>query len=174
MKHKQNSRGFGIIEVIISIAVVAIVASLTYIGLTNIKDTPEASQSDDVATEKVVTSDGVTANDPQTVQGESAAAVVRFSYKQYYGNLISEVSYDGRLADFVEYTTDELAATLRDAKGGDPVICTQNTPNDITFSDPVIKDSLTQVTVISEFDSGNSQALVAVDANDKITDISCL
>jgi hypothetical protein len=80
------------------------------------------------------------------------------------------------LKAFQASTSKALAARLaQEKKGADPILCAQNVPTGLSFSQPLIMGDTTLVTVTAKFADGKQLITVTADTKTKqITDIVCV
>lgn len=78
------------------------------------------------------------------------------------------------LATFKKASSDELAAKLNNRSGKDPILCSQNVPQKLTFSDPPLMGNITVVSVTAVYENSKEVINVTSDVNtNKIVSISC-
>lgn len=102
-----------------------------------------------------------------------ATEPIEKAYKAYLAGLKADKK-EQALDDFKRASEDGLASTLDKTANSDPILCTQNIPNSLKFTQPVVMGNSAIVTVTAVFEGGSSKIVVNSDTKtDKITSITC-
>jgi len=87
---------------------------------------------------------------------------------------VKEDRQEEALAAFKKASSDTLAAKLSESSDKDPILCSNNIPQKLTFSDPPLMGGITVVSVTAVFENSNVVISVTSDVNTKkITSIDC-
>lgn len=108
-------------------------------------------------------------NRAPTTQG----GVTPQTMQKYYTTYISQLKAGDKDAKstFEAHTTQELSDKLNKAIGYDPIVCSQDTPTSVTFSNI---DSTGGMTAVNHFDGSTANVQLAYDHGSGIfTDITC-
>lgn len=161
----KNQKGFGALETVIILALLGVIAFLGY-RLTVAKRQASVNQEKAASNAELDRS-------PKAISSKVSAF-----YQLYTGNKplgagirsIQQLEQDG-------FLTSEAAKNLSEAKGADPVLCTQGgSEQPLRFDDAVLNKDTASVKVRQYYDGQKSDNVIDVTlrlSDLKITDIKC-
>ena len=162
----SDNTGFNAAEIIISIAVVAVIGVLTYVLLGNSTEVEQSTETVSSQTE---------AEKVKDEKLEEAELVVRDAYNTYLSEQYrDEPDQERALEVFNQQTTAELATKLSQSEAADPVLCSQNIPERLEFKDGELSGGIAMFTVVGYYAESDNEIQVSVDTRSmKLADVIC-